>query len=105
MSSRISPRRPKNSAAWLEHREAAIRIAHRHAELRGRCEAVLERDQQRLGRREPRGGIAIDQAIDDRCELRIDARRRAGEPREILAADDAAQRGHRHPGVRRAAGE
>ena len=58
---------------------------------RGRRRTLLERDEQRIGRREARARIALDQAIDDRRERGIDAGATVAEPRDVAVLDDVAR--------------
>ena len=100
-----APAEEQRAVRRLERGEAAVRIAVGHAGRGRRRGALLERDHQRVGRGEPRAGIALDQAIDDRGERRIDAGRDVAEPRHVAMLDDVAEHGHRDAAVRRGAGQ
>jgi hypothetical protein len=88
----------------VERGQPAVRVAVGPGRVGGR-RGVLERGDQRVGRREPGARVELDQAIDDRGERRIDAGHDLGEPRDVAALDGVGELLDREPAVRRLAGQ
>jgi hypothetical protein len=89
----------------VERGEAAVGVAVGELVARGRGRALLERDQERVRRRVARARIALDQAIDDRRQRRIDGGHHVAEPGDVAVLDHPAELRHRDAAVRRRAGQ